>query len=1134
MPKTVQDQDSMREDSSSTLAEETRLFGGGKLRDPNAVRVIPGQTFGLRPVNTFEKGLKSSGPVRANGKEKPEKAYYNSKPRSIRYADAPERSSKRRRVESPEEKREPITISDDEAPETPSGRLSPVATRSNARSPTPSQHSSNVRWRRNSNGSHRSEYREADREARVTRPSPKKKAKFADCSSSPEPRFTIDAAKQRRRESILPSREFEKASGEVPAQGSISSVELPNEPPARNTAETPRPGYAGKSPPSITWDSPDELQGDVTVGPVPSTLNRVTRDSQSEPLPSDIKPTVFSTQAKSKPKNKKLKAKKGLVPPLSFEIIYYRGGGFLADDLEHEHGYLTVKPDSHEHGEITTFVPSGFTHSIALQKVLKVVVGESPSRKVRAELSKSGAEDNKIDLELSTSDEKNQLCSFLRELNVVVQEKKSAFKKSAREHKNSLNGKRPRGLLDLAEETPKPPAGSTTKRIRLSDQLQNKDEDGAKQLSPDTALGKRTSPSLPATNGKPSPSNRASTPPSGLRTSVGVEIPVKKFYFNLQAPARATRSMSRQTPTTLICDDDDDGHIEGQTTNSNLDVDRKWSLSYPRSGKKRASVEALDLKRLAPYEYLNDNLIGFYIRFLEDHLQRCNPAAAKRVYFFNSYFYEALTKNVKRKCSINYENVEKWTRNVDIFSYDYLVVPINETHHWYLAIICNLPYLDGIKSEDNPPASDSPREVEEVPETPEPQSEEGAVVNPQFNKEESTRQSLASMSLLETQVSQPSGLMSGEDEWPEREDCPGVTHTKLADYSSQPQPDSQNESGEAGTSKKLRKSKKKQSFGQKYRTCQPIIITFDSLNVGRSPTITTFREYLFAEAKSKRGIEIDKSLIKGMSAKEIPLQPNFSDCGLYLLAYLEKFAQNPDEFVRKLLRRKMRATQDWPPLKSGLLRTRLREFLELLHKEQNQLAKGEISEDSLMVDQQPISYLLGPQNTDGKEGVEEKKDPQAQLQVGRSLPPRAKSKTPVRSREPSTQHASPKPETSYEPHDLNPAGFETQESVQYIGQTPYPQSKSPESKAQNRRPKDVVVEVPDSQDRAEAKAPPTAALSPEIRSLEPDTQRADPVAVIVDSDAVEETAFQKHRKDRRKADTEVQVLGTPPESPNSS
>ena len=39
-----------------------------------------------------------------------------------------------------------------------------------------------------------------------------------------------------------------------------------------------------------------------------------------------------------------------------------------------------------------------------------------------------------------------------------------------------------------------------------------------------------------------------------------------------------------------------------------------------------------------------------------------------------------------------HERVEKWTKNVNLFEKDFLIVPINKNAHWFLAIIC-YPYL---------------------------------------------------------------------------------------------------------------------------------------------------------------------------------------------------------------------------------------------------------------------------------------------------------------------------------------------------------------------------------------------------------------------------------------------------------
>ncbi|KAL4964394.1 SUMO protease ULP2 [Aspergillus stella-maris] len=1113
MPKPSRERDS--------IEDETRLFGGGKQRDPHSVRIIPGQTFAskkpvclghfqwayrsanncgfkgaaasFKPLNSLSRGAKFSGPVRASGKE----TYYSSQNRPKSFADSPERSSKRRRVESPEEISKRVTISDDESgPETENYKL--------------------------------------DKGAKGL----KKSASYADRLSSEDQdlvSFTRDAAKERRRE----SGSHEQVARKLPEQSSNLSVEIAKKPSIVNNqvTVTPPPHHSGKSRASYSRDSPDELQGGVTVGPVPTSLGKYNEPS------SDIQPTVFISNDKSKRghKNKKGKASKRNLPASqTFKIFYYRSGPFLKDALGGENDQLIVNPGD---DKLTVQIAdSGIVHTISLQKVLKVLVGGRASRKIRFELSKVDRNDTKLDLELSTPKEKETLCSLLRLLKADVQEKDekyidSAFRKSEREHlryQASTNGYKRQLQIEITQETPSKPSSGPTKRMKLSDALQEGYGAAAAQKNPDTPSRERPSPSRPSASPRQNANGEHQSSPSATRQNVGVEIPVKKFHSDLRAPARSTRSAARQERTTLVCDDDDD--IEDDPENHSPqpaldDVDQKWNrkpLVYPRFGKKKAEVNAIDLERLAPHEFLNDNIIGFYIRFLEDHLQRCNAEAAKRVYFFNSYFFDTLTNSRRR--AINYEGVEKWTRSVDLFSYDYIVVPINEAAHWYLAVICNLPYLEGIMKEGKPPvpASLASGDVHEVPETPEPsQLEEGA--NSQPLKEENARQSLASMNLSDEKLQ--AGAKSGDDEWPEKEENPGVARAKLSDYSSQPQSDSQKTSNSTGTPKKPRKPKRKSTTGMKYNTCQPIVITFDSLNQGRSSTISTLREYLFAEAKSKRGIEINKTLIKGMTAKEIPEQPNFSDCGLYLLAYVEKFVQDPDVFVRKLLRKEMRSKEDWPPLRSGLLRSRLFKFMELLYSEQEQLTKTQADEGTLMVDQQPISYLLGTPTTDErKEKVkaEEGKLPQVQVQVERSPPPEVKPKEPSRSRDTSAELDMSKPDKSDVKQDqiTNQAG--AQESVIFLDQksNPHTELPVPGTDKLSESVKRVLVEVPDSQEKTNF--PPTeAAHLNGTQSPKPPTKRTD--AVYVDGSEANEGDISQQPE--AGSSSRVQVNETPPRSP---
>jgi sentrin-specific protease 7 len=100
-----------------------------------------------------------------------------------------------------------------------------------------------------------------------------------------------------------------------------------------------------------------------------------------------------------------------------------------------------------------------------------------------------------------------------------------------------------------------------------------------------------------------------------------------------------------------------------------------------------------------------------------------------------------------------------------------------------------------------------------------------------------------------------------------------------------------------------KKGKKKSFTPRKYNPKEPRIITLDSLGITHTATCTNLRDYLIAEAKSKRNKEINISRPLGMTAVKIPLQKNYCDCGLFLLSYIEEFLKCPDEFTEALLQK---------------------------------------------------------------------------------------------------------------------------------------------------------------------------------------------------------------------------------------
>ena len=111
-----------------------------------------------------------------------------------------------------------------------------------------------------------------------------------------------------------------------------------------------------------------------------------------------------------------------------------------------------------------------------------------------------------------------------------------------------------------------------------------------------------------------------------------------------------------------------------------------------------AELRYAGLVRLEPTFYLNDSVIDIYLRYITK-VQFTNTMMCS-THLFNSYFYTKmfitrpkLTKEMRKEgitlTQRGYEQVRKWTRKVDIFQKDFLIIPINDRNHWSVAIIVN-------------------------------------------------------------------------------------------------------------------------------------------------------------------------------------------------------------------------------------------------------------------------------------------------------------------------------------------------------------------------------------------------------------------------------------------------------------
>lgn len=109
-------------------------------------------------------------------------------------------------------------------------------------------------------------------------------------------------------------------------------------------------------------------------------------------------------------------------------------------------------------------------------------------------------------------------------------------------------------------------------------------------------------------------------------------------------------------------------------------------LTYPSCGVGAISITANDFKCLATDEYLNDVIINFFIKYLFEEVLTANQKLV--TYMFDTFFYETLSGASRNSVRKQHNRVENWTKRVNIFEKDFIVVPINQSVHWFLAIIC--------------------------------------------------------------------------------------------------------------------------------------------------------------------------------------------------------------------------------------------------------------------------------------------------------------------------------------------------------------------------------------------------------------------------------------------------------------
>lgn len=88
-----------------------------------------------------------------------------------------------------------------------------------------------------------------------------------------------------------------------------------------------------------------------------------------------------------------------------------------------------------------------------------------------------------------------------------------------------------------------------------------------------------------------------------------------------------------------------------------------------------------DLQTLRGLNWLNDEIINFYTSLIAERGSGKYPKLPK-VHSMNTFFYPKLINPAQ-----GYNSLRRWTKRVDIFAQDIIVVPIHLGVHWCLSII---------------------------------------------------------------------------------------------------------------------------------------------------------------------------------------------------------------------------------------------------------------------------------------------------------------------------------------------------------------------------------------------------------------------------------------------------------------
>ncbi|KAK0932038.1 hypothetical protein LTR91_008811 [Friedmanniomyces endolithicus] len=715
-----------------------------------------------------------------------------------------------------------------------------------------------------------------------------------------------------------------------PARAPANGAKVRDPMQAKATSTSARIGHAAEEAVDTTSSSVDELQsGNTLARPAPRSASPNSKHSGGvrAGTPSDLKPTRFTQSEKSRKRQQAAKEaaqqddERISVTPYAIYTVACctanRGGRIVYDNR-------TKKLDIYE-GDIPVVLPgSGGIVSIGPQEAHKLVLNKDSAR-----VYLMGGSTQVSNGRICIAFKEHQDVEWFHERLMSVTEDSIAIDNLSADKHEACFAHQSKDIQIAHDRKATIRANQHSSKIGLHHGGRAGSEEESIQYDDETTEEQ------PVRTGRRDAMLAAHDKASSAGPSASANN-VRSHYFHPEVGV--TRRSTREKKFV---------EVRVQTPSperwSRLHNPKRWSkpVEYPPQGARRVTVDFGDIERLDDGQFLNDNLINFGLRKIQEDMA---PELRESVHFFNSFFYTSLTTKNGRK-SLNYDSVKKWTKGKDLLSTPYVVVPINIDLHWYVAIICNLDQLIRQAGDDE----EEERQVEDEfaylkklveDDAPEmdarPAPDKSAADGSSSPTTEHPTDHTTEMKKLSLVSSGPASPVNADVfEFNEDGVVQATSNNAARALSTQPVSRSGTVTGKAKKGGK----KKFTPVPRKYSPDTPAIITLDSFGLPHTAEVRSLKEYIIREAEDKRGMLVDRDDLYGVSAKGIPQQANFCDCGVYLLAYVEQFAKDPRAFVEKVLGKAMEEEQEFAGFNPSDKRAEIRVVLLGLNETQEAARK---------------------------------------------------------------------------------------------------------------------------------------------------------------------------------------------------